>query len=252
MLEIRGLSVSFGPIAAVTDVSLHVAHGELVAVLGANGAGKSTLLRAVSGLVDAQGSIVFAKQEIGRLGAHQIARLGIAHVPEGRQVFADQTVHDNLVLGAYSVRRSRQRVRNNLDRELTRFPALAGRLRQVAGTLSGGEQQMLAIARALMSDPTLMLLDEPSMGLSPAMVAHVAGIVGSLRDAGVTVLLVEQSAHVALSVCDRAYVMRHGRIVMKGDTATMVADADLIAAYLGTAALPTSATQLLTEEDHYQ
>jgi branched-chain amino acid transport system ATP-binding protein len=222
----------------VHDVSLEVARGEIVVVIGANGAGKTTTLRALSGVLRPQrGTVRVGEEDVSGRAAHWMARHGVAMVPEGRMVFADQTVLDNLRLGAYGRRGD---VSAELDRHFARFPILGERRHQPAGTLSGGEQQMLAIARALMASPRLLLLDEPSLGLAPRLVAEVFAALAALRDEGLTLLVVEQLADAALEIADRGYVLERGRIVLSGTAAALRRDERVARAYLGatTPALP--------------
>ncbi|HET6522737.1 MAG TPA: ABC transporter ATP-binding protein [Geminicoccaceae bacterium] len=232
MLEVLGLTSHYGRIRALKGVDVAVAGGELVALVGANGAGKTTLLRTISGVQPASGGrIAFRGRDITRAPPHERVRLGIAQVPEGRQVFGPLSVEDNLRLGA--VTRRDGGVAADLDRIYATFPALAERRRQAAGTLSGGQQQMLAIGRALMARPTLLLLDEPSMGLAPVLVETILAAVRGLKDQGVTVLLVEQNAFAALSIADRGYVLETGRIVLADAGAALLANERVRAAYLG-------------------
>jgi branched-chain amino acid transport system ATP-binding protein len=235
LLAVEGLRVSYGPVAAVRGVSLAVRAGEVVALLGANGAGKSTLLRTISGLIRPRaGRVHLAGRAIDRLAPTRIVRLGIAHAPEGRRVFGSLSVADNLRLGA-AARRERAGLAEERERLLDLFPILRERLHQAAGTLSGGEQQMLALARALMAKPRLLLLDEPSLGLAPLMVRAIFGTLASLKRDGVTMLLVEQNVAAALELADRAYVLRTGEIRLEGAAAELRADPERIAhAYLGT------------------
>ncbi len=235
MLEIRELSAYYGPIRALQDVSLDVHAGEIVALIGANGAGKSTLLNTISGLLaPRRGQIVFQGKNIAGRPAESIVRLGISLVPERRQVFSTLSVQDNLLLGAYQrYSRERQRVEQDMARMLQLFPILERRLHQMGGTLSGGEQQMLAIARGLMSRPKLLLLDEPSVGLAPLIVREILRIVAELRAQGVTILLVEQNARAALEVADRAYVLENGQIALAGQAKELMQHAGVMDAYLG-------------------
>jgi branched-chain amino acid transport system ATP-binding protein len=235
LLAVEGLRVSYGPVAAVRGVSLAVRAGEVVALLGANGAGKSTLLRTISGLIRPRaGRVHLAGRAIDRLAPTRIVRLGIAHAPEGRRVFGSLSVADNLRLGA-AARRERAGLAEERERLLDLFPILRERLHQAAGTLSGGEQQMLALARALMAKPRLLLLDEPSLGLAPLMVRAIFGTLASLKRDGVTMLLVEQNVAAALELADRAYVLRTGEIRLEGAAAELRADPERIAhAYIGT------------------
>ncbi len=233
MLEIRGLRATYGPIEALRGIDLEVGAGELVCLLGANGAGKSTTLRAISGLLrPAGGSIVYQGQPIGGAEPAAILAAGIAHCPEGRRVFPYLTVEENLRMGAY-VRRDRDGVTADLERVCAHFPVLAERRRQAAGTLSGGEQQMLAIGRALMARPTLILFDEPSLGLAPTVVETTFGIIADIRRQGTTVLMVEQNAYLALQMADRGYVLETGRIVLAGPAGALLADDHVRRAYLG-------------------
>jgi branched-chain amino acid transport system ATP-binding protein len=233
MLLIEGLHASYGPIEALRGVDLAVSEGELVCLIGANGAGKSSTLRAVSGaLRPRRGRVVFEGREIHAREPDEILKLGIAHCPEGRRVFPYLTVEENLEMGAY-VRRDRRAVAEDLRRLAEHFPILAERRRQAAGTLSGGEQQMLAIARALMARPRLLLLDEPSLGLAPTVVERTFEIIADIRRQGTTVLMVEQNAHAALGMADRAYVMETGRIVLAGRARDLRENDHVRRAYLG-------------------
>jgi branched-chain amino acid transport system ATP-binding protein len=233
LLEVRDLSVRYGGISALEHVDLSVAAGEVVTLIGANGAGKTTLLRAVSRIVEPQaGSIRFDGTDLRRVGASRTVALGIAHSPEGRRVLARQSVRDNLLLGAWT-RRDPAGVAADVEAQFARFPRLAERADQAAGTLSGGEQQMLAIARALMSRPRLLLLDEPSLGLAPKLVREIFGIVRDLHQSGVTILLVEQNATLALAHADRGYVLEAGRMTLSGPADELVADDRVRRAYLG-------------------
>jgi branched-chain amino acid transport system ATP-binding protein len=232
LLEVSDLHVAYGRVEAVRGISFSVPEGSIVSLVGANGAGKTTTLSAISGIVAARGSIRFRGEEISRLAAHQIVRRGIVQVPEGRQVIAYLTVEENLQLGAYQ-RRDHAAVRSDIDALYARFPVLGERRRVPAGSLSGGEQQMLAIARALMARPQMLLLDEPSMGLAPLLVNEIFRILGEVHAEGKTILLVEQNARKALSISDQAYVMESGRITMSGTGAELVHDDRIAAAYLG-------------------
>jgi branched-chain amino acid transport system ATP-binding protein len=231
MLEVSGLEARYGRIPALQGIDLRVDAGELVALVGANGAGKTTLLRALSGVQPARGRILFEGRDLEKATPERRVALGMVHVPEGRQVFGPLRVEDNLRLGAY--RRGRRSRGRSLERVYALFPALAQRRRHTAGTLSGGQQQMLAIGRALMAEPRLLLLDEPSMGLAPRLVAEIFGCVRALRAADTAVLLVEQNARAALAIADRAYVLETGRIVLTGTGQELAADAGVRAAYLG-------------------
>jgi len=231
LLEVRGLSAAYGRMAVLHDVSFDVRRGEVVVMIGANGAGKTTMLRALAGLVQARGTARFEGGALVGRGPHWIARHGIALVPEGRMIFPDQSVLDNLQLGAYGRRDAE--VEADIGRHFERFPILRERHRQLAGTLSGGEQQMLAIARALMARPRLLLLDEPSLGLAPRLVAEVFEALARLRDEGLTLLVVEQMAEMALAIADRGYVLEQGRIVLGGTAEELRRDERVTRAYLG-------------------
>jgi branched-chain amino acid transport system ATP-binding protein len=232
MLDVRNLHGLYGRIEVLKGISLTITKGEIVALIGANGAGKTTLLRALSGVhPTAGGSVYFDGTEITGAPAHQRVRLGIAQVPEGRQVFAPLSVLDNLSLGAYVHKQADMQA--DLDRVLALFPVLKEKLQLAAGTLSGGQQQMLALGRALMARPSLLLLDEPSMGLAPVIVEEVFRIIKDLRVSGTTIFLVEQNAHMALKVSDRAYVIESGKIVMSGSSQSIRDDAQVQKAYLG-------------------
>jgi len=239
ILEISGLTVGYGHSPVLTDVDISLAAGELIAVIGANGAGKTTLLRTISGLIKPmRGEIRHNGTRIDSLAAPDVARLGLLHVPENRHVFPDQTTEDNLLLGAYM--RIRQEGRSGILGEvealLERFPNLKERRKSLAGVLSGGEQQMLAIARALIGKPKILMLDEPSLGLAPAIVAKMFEILVEEQRKGMTILLVEQLAYQALSIADRGYVLQQGRVVMEGDNETLLQQTDIQRAYLGTVA----------------
>jgi len=233
LLEVRDLSIRYGRVQALEHVSLEVRAGEVVTLIGANGAGKSTTLRSISRIVPIHaGRISFASRDISAARPSDVVRLGVAQVPEGRRMLARQSVLDNLVLGAYT-RSDTAEIQADIERQFARFPRLAERRRQMAGTLSGGEQQMLAIARALMSRPRLLLLDEPSLGLAPLIVRSIFGIIRHLHAAGVTILLVEQNASLALQVADRAYVLEAGRMTIAGRAAELSTDDRVRRAYLG-------------------
>ncbi|MFG1477672.1 ABC transporter ATP-binding protein [Xanthobacter sp. V4C-4] len=233
MLEICDLTCGYGPVTALRGISLTVERGQLVALVGANGAGKSTTLRAISGLVPVRsGAIRLDGEDVTHAGPQKMLRLGVAHCPEGRRVFPHMSVADNLAMGAY-LRASDASLREDYARIYDTFPRLAERRHQMAGTLSGGEQQMLAIGRALMSRPRLVLFDEPSLGLAPNIVEQMFTIISSIRDAGTTVLLVEQNAFAALELCDYAYLLEAGRIVKAGEGARLIDDPHVRAAYLG-------------------
>ena len=233
MLEIKDLHVFYGAIHALKGISLTVADGELVSLIGANGAGKTTTLHAISGLLPAaSGSILLDGTDLQKVPANTIIGLGMAHVPEGRHVFARMPVEENLRMGAY-ILRDQKRISENLERVYGHFPRLKERRRQLAGTLSGGEQQMLSTGRALMTDPKIVLMDEPSMGLSPLLVKEIFSIIQELHKSGITILLVEQNAKMALAVSDRAYVLETGTISMEGPAAELAADDRVRKAYLG-------------------
>jgi branched-chain amino acid transport system ATP-binding protein len=234
LLKISNLEVCYGPISALQDVSMEIDTGEIVTLIGANGAGKTTLLRTISGLIKPQsGSIAFeGSHELTRLPPHRIVSLGISHVPEGRQIFAELTVRENLMLGAHQ-ERSQARVQEDLERCFAHFPVLAERQNQRGGTLSGGEQQMLAIARAMMARPRVLLLDEPSLGLAPLIVRKIFQIIREINGHGVTIFLVEQNAHMALTVAHRAYVLQTGRVIMQGSAQELLEHPDVKKAYLG-------------------
>jgi branched-chain amino acid transport system ATP-binding protein len=233
MLEVRNLVCRYGEVAAVKDVSLRVERGQLVALVGANGAGKTTMLRAISGLLRAAGGqIVFEGVDITGAPARRILSLGVAHCPEGRRVFSDLTVAENLAMGAY-LRSDIAGIAADLKRVYEQFPRLAERRRQMAGTLSGGEQQMLALGRALMSRPKLIMFDEPSLGLAPSIVERTFQIIQDIRAAGATVLIVEQNAYAALEMCDRAYLMETGCVVLEGTGRELIDDPHVRSAYLG-------------------
>jgi branched-chain amino acid transport system ATP-binding protein len=234
LLEVRGLKVRYGVIEALHGIDVSVCRGEIVTVIGANGAGKTTLLKAISGLVPAaQGALAYdGAKDLCRLKAHQIVALGISHVPEGRRIFQNLTVRENLDLGAY-LRRDPHAVERGFEEVFTLFPRLKERLGQNAGTLSGGEQQMLAIGRALMAHPKLLLLDEPSLGLAPKLVRAILEVVRAIRARGTTVLLVEQNARMALETADRAYVLETGTVALAGPAAEMAEDERVQRVYLG-------------------
>ena len=233
ILSLRNLQVAYGKVRALHDVSLEVCEGEVIALLGANGAGKTTTLRAISGLLKpSAGEIVFRGEPIGGKSPEAIVRAGIAQSPEERHVWPEMTVAENLELGAYLCR-DRREVDRRVGIVVHRFPRLRERFRQLAGTLSGGEQQMLAIGRALMSEPKLLLLDEPSLGLSPRMSEEVLSVITELRGHGTTILLVEQNVYNALSVADRAYVFETGRVVAQDSASTLLDNGDILKAYLG-------------------
>ena len=233
MLEVKDLEVYYGMIQAIKGISFEVNQGEVIALIGANGAGKTTTLHTITGLLSPKkGSVLFEGQDITKVPAHKIVSMGMAHVPEGRRVFSQLSVYENLKLGAYT-----RKDRSNIDKELQsiyeRFPRLAERKNQLAGTLSGGEQQMLAMGRALMSKPSIVLMDEPSMGLSPIRVNEIFDIIESISKSGTTVLLVEQNAKKALSIADRAYVLETGKVVLEGNAKDLLENDSIKKAYLG-------------------
>jgi branched-chain amino acid transport system ATP-binding protein len=233
LLRIDGLTVRYGAIEALSGVSLKVREGEIVTLIGANGAGKSTLLMTISGLLrPAQGAIAFGGRDITRVPPHRIVRIGVAHVPEGRRVFADLSVDDNLDLGAYA-RRAGRELHQARQRVYRMFPKLAERRHQRAGTLSGGEQQMLAIGRGLMARPRLLLLDEPSLGLAPVLVVEIFKALQEINREGATILLVEQNAHMALRIATRGYVLESGRVTLSGPAADLEGNPKVREAYLG-------------------
>jgi branched-chain amino acid transport system ATP-binding protein len=233
MLEIRNIVCFYGKIAAIKGVSLSVKHGQLVALVGANGAGKTTTLRSISGLLPpASGQILFEGKDITHASAREILSLGIAHSPEGRRVFPQMTVEENLEMGAY-LRSNAREIADDMVRVFEQFPRLAERRAQVAGTLSGGEQQMLAIGRALMSRPKLVMFDEPSLGLAPNIVERTFAIIEEIRASGTTVLMVEQNAYAALDMCDYAYLLESGSLALEGSGQQLIANPHVRAAYLG-------------------
>ena len=233
MLEVKDLEVNYGVIKAIKGVSFEVNKGEVISLIGANGAGKTSILHAISGLLNkTNGTVRFEDTDITNVPAHKIVSMGMAHVPEGRRVFAQLTVLENLKLGAYT-RNDKNELEETLNMVYERFPRLKERKNQLAGTLSGGEQQMLAMGRALMSHPRLILMDEPSMGLSPILVEEIFSIIRDISAEGVTVLLVEQNAKKALSIADRAYVLETGNITLEGDAKELMNDESVKKAYLG-------------------
>jgi branched-chain amino acid transport system ATP-binding protein len=232
-LQVEGLDVYYGAVHALKGVSLRVEAGEIVTLIGANGAGKTTLLRTISGLVPARaGRVVFEGRDLGRVPAHEIVALGVSQSPEGRMVFANLSVEDNLELGAYR-RRDRAAIQRDREEVFRLFPRLLERHRQLSGTLSGGEQQMLAIGRALMSRPRVLLLDEPSLGIAPLLVRDIFRTIVEINRRGVTVLLVEQNAHMALGIAQRGYVLETGRVVLEDEAGRLAANDEVRAAYLG-------------------
>lgn len=233
LLEIKDLEVSYGIIKAIKGISFDVNEGEVIALIGANGAGKTTILHTITGLITAdRGTVQFEGEEITKVPAHKIVGMGMAHVPEGRRVFANLTVLQNLKMGAYT-RKDKNEIEQTLETVYTRFPRLKERQNQMAGTLSGGEQQMLAMGRALMSHPKIILMDEPSMGLSPIFVNEIFDIIQSVSASGTTVLLVEQNARKALSIADRAYVLETGNVVLEGKADELLHNDAIKKAYLG-------------------
>lgn len=233
LLEIKDLEVNYGVIKAIKGVSFDVNEGEIIALIGANGAGKTTILHTITGLIQAKkGSIVFDGKELTKTPPHKIVSMGMAHVPEGRRIFQQLSVLENLKLGAYT-RKDKSEIASTLKMVYERFPRLEERKNQVAGTLSGGEQQMLAMGRALMSKPRIILMDEPSMGLSPLLVSEIFDIIKVINESGTTVLLVEQNAKKALSIADRAYVLETGKITLSGDAKDLINDESIKKAYLG-------------------
>ena len=234
MLSVKNINVYYGSIHAIKDVSFHVNEGEIVTLIGANGAGKTTTMHAISGLLKLQsGEIDYCGQTISKMEAHKIIRLGLAQVPEGRRVFSGLTVQQNLQMGAYTRRDGKEAIQNDFDMVFGLLPRLKERRSQPAGTLSGGEQQMLAIGRALMSKPRLLLLDEPTLGLAPLIIAQIFEIIQTIRGEGVTVFLVEQNANRALQIADRGYVLENGRVVLEDTGAALLTNADVRKAYLG-------------------
>jgi len=232
MLKVKNINVYYGNIYAIKDVTFNVEKGEIVSLIGANGAGKSTILKTVSGLLRSKtGSVEFMGRNISTTAPHIIVKQGIAHVPEGRRIFLQMTVQENLEMGAFT--QAKTGMDERLERVFEQFPRLKERRRQIGGTLSGGEQQMLAMGRALMSDPDLLMLDEPSMGLAPILVEQIFNIIQSLNKAGTTILLVEQNAQMALSIAHRGYVLETGRIVTSASASALLADESVKKAYLG-------------------
>lgn len=234
MLKVENLQVSYGSLPALKGVSIHVSDGELVTVIGANGAGKSTLIRTISGLMKPRkGKIIFMEKTISGVAAHKIVNMGVVQVPEGRGIFPEMTVLENLDMGAY-LKRNRDVAKERLGEVYTLFPRLQERKGQLAGTMSGGEQQMLAVGRAMMSNPKVLLLDEPSQGLSPLMVQHLADAISVIhKEHGVTVLLVEQNARMALEIADRGYVLQRGEVVLEDSAANLMKNEAVKEAYLG-------------------
>ncbi len=233
LLTVKDLEVYYGVIQAIKGISFEVNEGEIIALIGANGAGKTTTLHTITGLVNAKkGSILYDGKELTKIPAHKIVSMGMAHVPEGRRIFAELTVLENLRMGAFT-RTNQKEIEESLEMVYKRFPRLEERKNQIGGTLSGGEQQMLAIGRALMSKPKIILMDEPSMGLSPIFVSEIFDIIQEISASGTTVLLVEQNAKKALEIANRAYVLETGKIVLSGDAKEMMDNASVKKAYLG-------------------
>lgn len=233
ILKVKDLNVFYGNIHALHDVSFEVDEGEIVTLIGANGAGKTTTLHSISGLITLKtGEISFMNQSLKGVPANRIVEIGLAQVPEGRRIFANLTVMENLEMGAYT-RKDKSFIKQDYEQVFELFPRLKERMRQIAGTLSGGEQQMLAIGRTLMSRPKLMLMDEPSMGLAPLLVKEIFSIIKDINQTGTTILLVEQNAHMALSIANRAYVLETGKIVLQGDAKKLAASEEVKKAYLG-------------------
>ncbi|NLK76034.1 MAG: ABC transporter ATP-binding protein [Clostridiales bacterium] len=233
MLEVKNLQVYYGVIQAIKNVSFQVNQGEVIALIGANGAGKTTILHTITGLITAKsGEVIYEGTDLQKIPAHRIVSLGMAHIPEGRHVFSQLTVYENLLMGAFT-RKDKTEIEETLESIYERFPRLKERRGQYAGTLSGGEQQMLAMGRALMSKPKIILMDEPSMGLSPILVEEVFDIIQSISKSGTTVLLVEQNAKKALSIADRAYVLETGNIVLEGKANELLNNESVKKAYLG-------------------
>lgn len=233
LLEVKDLKVNYGLIQAIKGISFEINKGELVALIGANGAGKTTILHTISGLLQPkEGSIVYDGKDITKIPGHKIVSMGMAHVPEGRRVFANLSVYENLRMGSYT-RKDKAGIEETLKSVYEHFPRLEERKNQMAGTLSGGEQQMLAMGRALMSNPDMILMDEPSMGLSPLLVKEVFSIIEYCHEQGITILLVEQNAKMALSIADRAYVIETGNITMSGNAKDLLEDENVKKAYLG-------------------
>ena len=233
LLEVTGLEVYYGVIQALKGIDFTVNEGEIVTLIGANGAGKTTTMQSVIGLIPSQaGTVVYDGQDITHVPCHKIVRMGMTQVPEGRRVFQELTVYENLLMGAYT-KGDKAQIKRDVEETCTRFPRPGERKNQIAGTLSGGEQQMLAMGRAMMCHPKLLMLDEPSMGLSPLLVDEVFEIIREFRDSGTTILLVEQNANKALEICDRAYVLENGKLVLSGTGAELMASDDIKKAYLG-------------------
>lgn len=234
MLQVKDIDVFYGKIHAIKGISFDVKEGEIVSLIGANGAGKTTILKTISKLLDpTNGSVLFKGEDITNIAPHKMITLGMAHVPEGRRIFSSMSVMENLEMGAFARKDNKEEFKEDLDEVFTRFPRLKERRNQQSGTLSGGEQQMLAIGRAMMSRPELLLMDEPSMGLAPILVDEIFSIIDKINKAGTTILLVEQNANRALHVSDRAYVLETGKIVMTGKAKELLSNEDIKKAYLG-------------------
>jgi len=236
VLKTSNLSVEYGKVQALFKVDIRVDNGDLVVIVGSNGAGKSTLLRTIVGLQKiTEGSIEFRGEKISGEPVHKVTRKGITLIPEGKMIFGDQTVYENLILGAHWCRqhKSRDEIKRDVDKCYEYFPILRERCNQVAGTLSGGEQQMLAISRGLMSEPFLLLIDEPSLGLAPVIIENVFNTILSLKKEGLTILLVEQMARLALEIAERGYILEHGRVIMEGSRENLLKDKNIVASYLG-------------------
>jgi len=233
MLKVKDLNVHYGKIHAIKGISFEVNKGEIVTLIGANGAGKTTILQTVSGILKpSEGMITFEGENLNKIRPHQIPALGIAHVPEGRRIFAEMTVLENLQMGAY-IRKDKVQIQEDIEKVFLSFPRLKERIKQIAGTLSGGEQQMLAMGRALMTRPKLILLDEPSMGLAPILVDEIFDMIQTINEAGTTVLLVEQNANKALHIANRAYVLETGYIKLSGNASELLVNPEVQQAYLG-------------------
>jgi len=233
MLKVDELNVYYGAIHALHDISIRVNEGEIVTLIGANGAGKTSVLRAISGLIPIKsGQVIFENKPIHSTPSYKLAKLGISHVPEGRRIFANMSVMENLELGAY-IRKDKKSIAKDYEMVFDKFPRLKERIKQMAGTLSGGEQQMLAMGRALMVKPKILLMDEPSMGLAPLVVKSIFSIIKEINKSGTTVLLVEQNAHMALSIANRAYVLETGKIVLEGNSKELLSNDSIRSAYLG-------------------
>jgi branched-chain amino acid transport system ATP-binding protein len=233
MLKVEDINVFYGKIHAIHDLSFNVKEGEIVTLIGANGAGKTTILKSISRILSpSSGIIKFRDEDLSKIPAHQIIDMGMAHVPEGRRVFSKMTVYENLEMGAF-IRKDKREIQEDFEMVFKRFPRLKERIKQQAGTLSGGEQQMLAMGRALMSRPKILLMDEPSMGLAPILVDEIFDIIEKLHDAGTTILLVEQNAHKALKIADRGYVLETGKVIAEGKASDLLQDESVKNAYLG-------------------